>query len=144
MIVSLLWLLTFRAQDPLPGGGPAKKVVAAVCGACHDVDTAIGERRTKEGWKATVEAMVNRGARATDNEVNTVIEYLSRYFGVVNVNRATAKEIEEVVEIPPESAAAMVQYRTEKGGFADLDSVKKVPGLDAKVIEERKDRISFK
>jgi hypothetical protein len=30
-----------NAQDPLPEA-PAKKTVEAVCGSCHDVDTAIG------------------------------------------------------------------------------------------------------
>jgi competence protein ComEA len=143
MIVSLLWLTTFQAQDQLPGG-PAKKTVAAVCGACHDVDTAVGERRTKAGWQATVDAMVKRGARATDEEINTVIEYLARYFGIVNVNRAAAKELEEILEVSPQSAEAIVQYRAQNGDFADLDNLKKVPGLDAKSIDERKDRITFK
>jgi competence ComEA-like helix-hairpin-helix protein len=145
----LPWLIAFVmsgalcAQDQLPGG-PAKKTVAAVCGACHDLDTAVGMRRTKEGWQATVDAMVNRGARATDEEINTVLEYLARYFGVVNVNRATAKEIEEVLEISPQVALAIVQYRTQNGDINDLETLQKVRGVDAKLIEERKDRITFK
>lgn len=143
MIVSLLWLTMFQAQDSLPGG-PAKKVVAEVCGACHDVDTAVGERRTKAGWQATVGAMVDRGARASDDEIKTVIEYLARYFGIVNVNRAAAKELEEILEVSPESAQAIVQYRAGNGDFTDLDGLKKVPGLDAKSIDERKGRIAFK
>lgn len=143
MTISLLWLMLFHAQDQLPGG-PAKKTVAAVCGACHEVDTAVGERRTKAGWQATVDAMVNRGARATDEEINIVIEYLARYFGVVNVNRAAAKEIEEILEVSPQNAESIVEYRAHNGDFADLEGLKKVSGLDAKSIEERKDRITFK
>ena len=142
MPLSLLWLLMFGAQQ-LPGG-PAKNLVTAVCGACHDVDTAVGERRTKAGWQATVDAMVNRGARATDDEIKTVIEYLARYFGVVNVNRATAQEIADVLEVPATNAEAIVQYRAQNGDFTDLDGLKKVPGLDAKTLDERKDRIAFK
>jgi competence protein ComEA len=143
VIVPLLWLMTFSAQDPLPAG-PAKKVVDAVCGACHDVETAVGERRTKAGWRAIVDVMVNRGARATDEEFNTIIEYMARYFGIVNVNHAAAKEIEEVLEVSPQAADAIVQYRSQNGEFADLDQLKKVPGLDAKLLDERKDRITFK
>ena len=143
MIVPLLWLMTFSAQDQLPSS-PAKKVFDAVCGACHDVDTAVGERRTKAGWRATVDVMVNRGARATDEELNTIIEYLARYFGIVNVNHAAAQELEETLEVSPQTAELIVQYRSQNGDFADLDQFKKVPGLDAKRIDERKDRITFK
>jgi competence protein ComEA len=143
MFVSLLWLMTFTAQVPLPAA-PAKKVVEAVCGACHDVDTAVGERRTKAGWRAAVDVMVNRGARATDEELGLVIEYLARYFGIVNVNRAAAQELEEILEVSPQTAQAIVQFRSQNGDFADLDQLKKVPGLDTKLIDERKDRITFK
>ena len=143
MIAPLLWLLTFTAQGQLPAA-PAKKVVEAVCGACHDVDTAVGERRTKAGWRATVDVMVNRGARATDEELGLIIEYLARYFGIVNVNRAAALELEEILEVSPQTAEAVVQYRSQNGDFADMDQLKKVPGLDPKLIDERKDRITFK
>ena len=143
MTSPLLLLTILCAQDQLPGG-PAKKTVAAVCGACHDVDTAVGMRRTKAGWKATVDVMVDRGARATDEEIDIIIEYLARYFGMVNVNRASAKEIEDVLEISPENAEAIVQYRAQNGDINGLETLKKVPALDAKVIEERKDRILFK
>jgi competence protein ComEA len=115
-----------------------------VCGACHDLDTALEMRRTKAGWQATVDAMVDRGARATDEEINTVIEYLARYFGVVNVNQAAAKEIEDILEVSQQNAQAIVQYRAQNGDISDLDTLKKVPGIDAKLIEERKDRITFK
>jgi glucose dehydrogenase len=68
------------AQDPLPEA-PAKKTVEAVCGSCHDVDTAIGEKHDKAGWQTVIATMVNRGARASDQEFDAIIEYLAKYFG---------------------------------------------------------------
>jgi competence protein ComEA len=131
------------AQDPLPEA-PAKKAVESVCGGCHDLDTAIGERHDKAGWQTVITTMVNRGARASDQEFDAIIDYLAKYFGVVNVNAATAKEIEDVMGISSEQSSAIVRYRAAHGEFKDLEGLKKVPGLDAKLLEDRKERITFK
>src|SRR6202171_548153 len=78
-----------RAQDPLPEA-PAKKTVEAVCGSCHDVDTAIGEKHDKSGWQTVIATMVNRGARASDQEFDAIIEYLVKYFGAAEAPSAPA------------------------------------------------------
>jgi competence protein ComEA len=139
-----LWLATTSsAQDQLPEA-PGKKTVATVCGACHDLDTAVGMRRDKPGWRVVVGAMAQRGARATDEEFAAIVEYLAKYFGMVNVNTATSKELEDVLEISSSESAAIVRYRTDNGDFKDLENLKKVPAVDAKLLEERKDHIVFK
>jgi competence ComEA-like helix-hairpin-helix protein len=130
-------------QDPLPDA-PGKTTVVVVCASCHDVDTAIGMRRTTSQWKEVVEAMINRGAVASDDEFKAVLAYLSKNFGVVNVNAAAAKEIEDVLEISSRDAEAIVRYRMERGSFAGLDELKLVPGVDAPTIEKRKERVQFK
>ena len=66
--------------------------------------------------------MVSRGAGGTDEELAIVLRYLTRHFGVVNVNSAPAKEIEAVLPISPDEAGAIVHYRTERGKFADLEA----------------------
>jgi competence protein ComEA len=131
------------AQDPLPEA-PAKKTVETVCGSCHDLDTAIGMRHDKAGWQVVVDAMAQRGARASDKEFGAIVEYLAKYFGVVNVNTAATKELEDVLGISSEQSDAIVRYRAANGEFKDLEILKKVPGLDAKLLEDRKDRITFK
>ena len=55
-----------------------------------------------------------------------------------------AKEIEEVLEISSGEADAIVRARMERGSLADLDALKMVPGLDAAVVDKRKERIKFK
>ena len=141
-VVSLS-LAAAGAQQPLPDG-PGKQTVARVCSACHDLDTATGARHTRAEWRAIVDAMVIQGARATDEEIAAIIEYLATNIALVNVNKAAPAEIEVVLAIASSQAAEIVRYRTENGAFKDLDSLKKVPGIDAGVLEDRKDRIAFK
>jgi competence ComEA-like helix-hairpin-helix protein len=131
------------AQEPLRDG-PGKETLERVCSACHELDTATGTRHTRAEWRAIVDAMVNQGARATDEEFAAIIEYLAAYVAMVNVNKATTGEIETILEIPSKEAEEIVRYRAAKGEFKDMDSLKNVPGVDAKVLEERKDRIAFR
>ncbi len=131
------------AQDPLPDG-PGKASLVVVCGSCHDVDTAVGMRHTSAEWKEVVDSMINRGAIGSDDEFKAVLGYLSTRFGIVNVNTAGAKEVEAVLDLSPSDAEAIVRYRMERGAFSSLDDLKMVPGVDALVIDQRKDRVRFK
>jgi competence protein ComEA len=142
-IVAAVSFAPVGAQDSLPDQ-PGKETVERVCSVCHELDTAIGARHTRAEWRAIVDAMLNRGAKASDEEIATIIDYLGLYVALVNVNKATAAEIEAGVAIPSKQAEEIVRYRTEHGDFTDLDSLKKVPGVDATVLEERKDRITFR
>jgi competence protein ComEA len=143
LIASVAIAQNGTAQDQLPKG-PGRETVEVVCGSCHDIGTTTGAHRTNSDWMRIVDAMINRGALGTDDEFKAVIRYLSKYFGLVNVNKATAKELEEVLEIPTSAAEGIVRHRTEHGPFETLESVKSVPGIDAGSIEERKARIAFK
>lgn len=60
------------------------------------------------------------------------------------MNTATAKEMEDILGISPDQSAAIVRYRAANGEFKNLEGLKKVPGLDAKLLDDRKDRILFK
>jgi competence protein ComEA len=142
-IVAALPLTAAAAQDSLPDK-PGKETVVRVCSACHELDTAVGTRHTRTEWRAVVDAMLNRGAKASDEEIAAIIDYLATHVALVNVNKAPAAEIEAGLAIPPTHAEEIVRYRTEHGEFADLDGLKKVPGVDAAVLEERKDRITFR
>jgi competence protein ComEA len=131
------------AEDPLPKG-PGKDAVETICGTCHEVGTAIGTRRTRSEWRQVIDAMINRGALGSDEDFKAVLDYMAKYFGLVRINKATAKELEEVLEISSSDAETIVRYRSEHGEFATLDDVKKVPGIDGVAIEERKKRVAFK
>ena len=88
------------------------------------------------------------GARGTDDELNAVLEYLSKNFPrapvkPVDINTASAVDMESSLLLLRSEAAAVIQYRTEHGNFKSVDDLRKVPGLDFQKIEKNKDRIVF-
>ena len=66
---------------PLPEGA-GKDITHKVCGAtCHGTDVIVGKGRTRDQWTAVVNAMIARGAKASDAEFVQITEYLSSHFG---------------------------------------------------------------
>jgi mono/diheme cytochrome c family protein len=64
-----------------PGDGEA--VTRRLCGTtCHPFEMATQIRKTRGQWEATVESMIGRGARGTNAEFATVIEFLSQAYGL--------------------------------------------------------------
>ena len=55
----------------------AKQVFEKVCGACHPVDTAIAQKRSRAQWQENITSMIDKGAKATDEEFATVLDYLA-------------------------------------------------------------------
>lgn len=129
------------AQD-LPDG-KGKDTVENVCGSCHGVDLISGQRATKEGWGYIVDDMVSRGASATNDQIQTIKDYLAKNFGQVNANKGSATELAQVLEITPDQADAIVKYRTDHGPFKTLDDIKKVPALAAVNMDAKKDRLVY-
>lgn len=61
----------------------------------------------------------------------------------LNINTATAAEIEKLPGVGKKSAAAIVAYRTEKGKFKTPKDLLKVKGIGEKTLEKIKNLISF-
>ena len=123
-------------------------------GACHDLDVVTSERFSKQGWANTVDTMVSRGATGTDEEINAVIDYLAEHFGrekkadstaaaKININTESAKELAADLALSQEEASAIVEYRDKEGRFKSWEHLKKVPHLDMKKIESKRDRVVF-
>jgi competence protein ComEA len=140
-----LFLTLANAQEKLPPG-PGRDTVKRVCGACHSAENVAGMAKTREEWGAVVGEMAADGAQATEAEFNEIVDYLATCFPKtppVNVNKATAKDLETALELTAKEADQIVHYREEKGNFKSLEDVEKVPGVDAKKIEAKKDRLTF-
>ena len=62
--------------------GPGKAIVKRTCGGpCHGMDAVTGVRRDRAAWTAMVDNMIARGAKASDRETKSIVDYLARYFG---------------------------------------------------------------
>ncbi len=58
------------------------------------------------------------------------------FAGPVNINKADEKQLaKELTGVGPSRAAAIVQFRTEKGPFKAPEDLKKVPGVGAVVYK---------
>src|SRR6185503_5196878 len=82
-------------------------------------------------------------AEGTDAELMGVVEYLTREYGRVNVNLASAEDLARVLGLTPAEAAAIAQARRERGAFEDAAAVARVPGVDAKKLAARNDAMFF-
>jgi competence ComEA-like helix-hairpin-helix protein len=144
----LLWgavALVAAAQDRLPEGEGKIQVETSCASRCHPATTVMRAKRTPTGWEMVIDLMIERGAEVTDSEYEVILEYLSQHLlATVNVNTEATGRIAEVLEISDKEAAAIVELRTAQGPFQRWEDVAKVPGLDGKVIEERKARLVFK
>src|SRR5215510_3749952 len=89
--------------------GEGKDVYETVCGACHGADIVIGSQGSRSRWEETVDSMKNRGASGSDADFTTVVNYLSRYFGMsLNMNTAAPEEIEKELGLTKAEADAIV------------------------------------
>jgi len=147
-VPSLISSLVLLAQVPLAQAqdlpeGKGKDVVEQVCGACHGTDLIGSRRATKQGWSYIVDDMVSRGASASNEQIQTINDYLGKNLGQVNVNKGASTEIASVLEITSAQADAIVKYRMDHGDFKTVDDLKKVPGLESAKLDSKKDRVVY-
>ena len=146
MGLKFLFALIAAAGQDAPGKlpeGKGKAEVEKICISCHEAGTVLGIRRTRIGWERNVDDMVARGAEGSDEELETVVAYLTRFFGKVNVNTASAKELQSSLGFSEQEAQAIVAYREQNGSFKDFEQLKKVPGIGAEKLQAKRPEIAF-
>jgi hypothetical protein len=80
-LISMTITVTATAQssDPLPGGA-GKPLVQRMCGGCHNLRVVTSQRATHDRWETIVQQMVARGVDATDEEIETMVDYLAKNY----------------------------------------------------------------
>ena len=142
-IGAMLIFTVANAQERLPKGA-GLETVKRVCSPCHSAENVAGMAKTREEWGALVGEMAADGAQGTEDEFNEIVDYLASHFPkTINANKASAADLASALDLSAKEADAMVHYRQEKGSFKSVEDVEKVPGLDAKKIESKKDRLTF-
>lgn len=134
-------------EKQLPDG-PGKQEAQKLCSGCHELEKSFSQKQDRVGWQRTVDKMVAFGMKGTDKELSTVLDYLAKNFPAddvprINVNKAAAIDLESALSLKRSQAAAIIAYRTKNGDFKSIEDLKKVPGLDAAKLEEKKDRLEF-
>lgn len=128
--------------------GPGKEETARLCSQCHELERAFSVRQDHDGWQETMNKMVSLGLQGSEQDRRAVVDYLTKNFPgqamrKLNVNTASAIELEAALSLKRPEAAAIVDYRTRNGHFKSLDDLKKVPGIDFAKFEAHKDRLAF-
>jgi mono/diheme cytochrome c family protein len=59
----------------------AKRLMDRACSRCHGLDRVQGARNAEEGWRATLVDMRERGAQLSDEELERLVEWLTRVWG---------------------------------------------------------------
>lgn len=141
-------LLALSAQAQVLPDGPGKAETERLCKGCHELARSVSLRQDRAGWETTMKKMVAMGIKGSDQEFNLVLEYLVKNYPAeevppLNINKATAIELESRLSLRRSQASAIIRYRNENGNFKSIDDLKKVPGIDLEKIEAKKDRVVF-
>jgi competence protein ComEA len=123
--------------------GPGKSALLKACNECHGAEAAVGQLKTRDEWSRTLDEMAANGAQATDEEWNQILDYLDKHFSLIFVNKADGKTLGNTLDVPESEGEAIVRYRDEHGRFANVDDLKRVPGLDGGRVDARRDRFVF-
>jgi cytochrome c oxidase cbb3-type subunit 3 len=59
---------------------PGKDTVQKVCGVCHGAEVVVPRGMGRQEWGQVIASMVTRGAKGTDEEFATVLDYLANNF----------------------------------------------------------------
>jgi len=122
---------------------PGKQLVEQVCATCHGVDLLVPSSRTATQWRDTMGAMKTAGAKASDEDWKTIVDYIMGNLAFLNLNKATVEDVRLVFGVPEKVAQAVVAARDKQGGFKTVDDLKQVPDLDQKRVDAIKARLTF-
>ncbi len=132
------------AQVQFPEG-KGKAEVQKLCSTCHPAERGASVRLTRDGWQDVITRMVGLGLKASDEELNAVLEYMATHFkgeaaAPLNLNRATPVQLQSIAGLLRSESAVLVAPRN-KAPCKTLDDLKAVKGLDFAKIEKRRDRL---
>ena len=110
--------------------------IVAAGGATEDADLAALNlaRRLKDGEDIDILAIVPTPGPGTV----TAAENDNR----INVNTASAVELDSLPGIGPALADAIIEYRTDTGLFASIDELARVPGISARMVDNMRDQVT--
>jgi competence protein ComEA len=115
-----------RVQRPglveLPAGARVADAIAAAGGPLPETDL----------------SGLNLARKLVDGELVTV----GVAGGRVNINTATASELETLPGIGPVLAQRIIAFREEHGGFRSVDELRNVPGIGAATFAELEPRVT--
>lgn len=72
-----------------------------------------------------------------------VVQYLTTFYGKINVNTASTGDLESVLGLSGKEAQAIVAYREQNGKYKDFEQLTKTPGVSAEKLQAKRSQIAF-
>jgi len=141
------WLLVAmpaaKAQQAATEATTPQAAAVKICTACHGMEMVTDTPRDIDTWHDTVQKMIDRGARGTQDEFELVMDFLYQNVTPVDVNHADADTLAAILHTSQTAAQAIVARRTSRP-FKDLADLEgSVPGLDKALLDSKKRMIFF-
>jgi hypothetical protein len=125
-----------------PDLAPEAQSLKVVCAHCHNLQMVMNTPKSYDAWHDTVQKMLNLGAKATDDQLDDIMDYLHRTMTTIDVNSANPDELELVLNVSETTADAIVAHRKSKK-FTGLADLKSIPGIDPSTIDSKARLIFF-
>jgi competence ComEA-like helix-hairpin-helix protein len=136
----------------LPEGEGRTEVVVS-CVGCHDLRQVITQKKSKIGWRTSVQKMVSEYKAPVDREdFQILVAYLSANFGdenpierlPININSSPEQSLARLPGISADIAAAIVESRKSEGVFVSVDDLLRVKGISPTTFERIKRYVTTK
>jgi hypothetical protein len=108
--------------------------VRTVCTACHSASQFLTAPRPYLRWQQTMQDMLDRGAVATDEQLDRILSYVVKNLTIVNVNTSPSDQLAYTLQIPGSVADEIVAKRAAKP-FVGIEDLASVQGVNGHVIE---------
>ena len=66
---------------PVLPDGAGREIVERACSQCHSLETVLRSRLSRGQWAARIDAMIAKGAKLSDDDIDVVAEYLAAHYG---------------------------------------------------------------
>lgn len=76
---AVLLLCPCAGVTQTPAG--ARDAFVRVCSACHSIETVTSQRRTRAQWQESINSMVERGAKGSQEDFAQILNYLTEQYG---------------------------------------------------------------
>ena len=128
----------YRLKD----GARVSQAIDAAGGLTAEADVTVLNRASKitDGQKIYVPTVGEQQTAAAESSASTTPGTGSSS-GLVNINTASAAELQTLSGIGPSMAQSIIDERTQNGAFASVDDLMRVSGIGEKKLAKIKDCI---
>lgn len=120
----------------LPVNSRVNDAIKAAGGATKSADLSFinQARLIKDGEQIYIERVISRSGNPVRRTATTIS-------GVININRANAKDLEKLPGIGPVLASRIIEFRSINGSFQSIEDLRKVQGIGSSTLEKFKSKI---